>query len=182
MENWYNIETQLNQLYKELDIINETIRAIDNKMGFNEIEVGSRVLINWEKGLPSEGRVISKRNDGSFKVKRDNAGEIWVGVNHDKIMKHTLQNLSVGTYGKLEKQRWILQNKISQIKKVAYPLRKVLSRENALLIIKSVEFQNWYSKNGYTQVLEIGELSEAPPFFVTGLVKEYLDITTPEPL
>ncbi len=113
------LEKELIELNNRLGIIDDTINKIKNNISDTKISVGSRVLINWENSPSTEGRVLGVKSDGRILVNRDGyAGTINLGVNSDKITKHNIQNLSVGTYGNLEKEQWLTNSRINQIKDI----------------------------------------------------------------
>lgn len=76
----------------------------------SKIEIGSRVLITYEHdGSQQEGRVINVKYDGTVQVNRDGYKSL---IN---ISPSQVQNLSVGTYGLLEKEIWLLEEKLETI-------------------------------------------------------------------
>jgi hypothetical protein len=113
------------------------------------------VLIEWEGVRYNEGRVVSElRNDGTMAVHRDGyATTIRLGKNHEELTKHKLKHLSVGTYGQLEKQQWILNQKIKK-KKIEineYMKKSKISSEMLSEILGSEKFKNWYKKKNMTK-------------------------------
>ncbi len=112
-----HLEIELKEIEERLSMISDSIDKINSNLGNDEIDYGSRVLITWENGSTNEGRVWVVKGNGIYGVNRDGyASTINLGRNHEGLTKHTLQNLSVGTYGNLEREQWILKRKINEVK------------------------------------------------------------------
>ena len=79
----------------------------------SKIEAGSRVLITYEhNGSQQEGRVINVKSDGTVQVNRDGYKSL-INVDPSQV-----QNLSVGTYGLLEKEIWLIEEKLDAINNI----------------------------------------------------------------
>jgi hypothetical protein len=176
-EFYLNLEREIKDISRRLEMIKDTLYKIDKAIIDESITVGSRVLINWEQIPPSseEGRVEKMKPDGSFIVQKDKGGLITVGINHANIAKHSIKNLSVGTYGKLEKEKWLLTMKLNKLKQQVHPLRKVISFSTAKTIVDSSGFEYWYKANGLNNAVSYEQFKNSPEIFVCGIVKEYLN-------
>lgn len=168
---------ELKDSVRRLEFISDTLNKIHNNISDEKIAVGSRVLIKWEGNHPdsNEGRVVRMKPDGSFVVKREGQGEITVGINRNGLMKYVVQNLSVGTYGKLEKEEWLLKLKIKEIQQKIDPLIKVITLSTARKIIETSDFKSWYLANDIGKTISYEKLSNSAEVLLCGLVKEYLN-------
>lgn len=187
MDNYVtDLQNELNETLKRIAIIGDTLDKINLNVSDSKIEVGSKVLVKFGDDESIEGRVLIDKGNGVFGVNRVGyAGTINLGVNKFGLIEHTLQNLSVGTYGILEKELWLLTNKITEIKKKideAIHLRVdeikksfskgALSQEDSEKVIKSVEFISWYNKtcSGFT----VQPIETLPIPLVCGIAKEFI--------
>ena len=127
------LENELKELYRKLEIIEDTIGEIQKNIT-TDISYGSRVLIEWEGDRNNEGRVVSEVSaDGTMLVNRDGyKGTIRLGRNKEGLTIHKLYNLSVGTYGLLEKQQWILEDEIGKKK---YKIQNFIQKNEVTLKI-----------------------------------------------
>lgn len=93
-----NLLVDLQNTYKEY-----------NQLGVSEVEIGCKVLVNYEGGNKVEGRVWGIKKDGTLIINRD-------GFKTTMNFKPSeVKNLSIGTFGKLEKQIWKITQEISEI-------------------------------------------------------------------
>jgi hypothetical protein len=103
---------EFQKLVEQLKAINDTLNEFElvdsNK---NEIEYGCRVQLTRFDGEKIEGRVWGINKYGEAQVNRDGYAS-YMDCNPSE-----LKNLSVGTIGKLEKEKWIREQKISALKK-----------------------------------------------------------------
>jgi hypothetical protein len=180
MENISELIEELKQLQKKLETVNETLTKITDGISDEEIGFGSRVLLTYQDGRTAEGRVWRVKKDGVVAINRDGyAAEILWNV---KDLKH----LSVGTYGKLEKQQWLLQNSIRnlkqdigvQINKSVFGVKELLCKgidyPTAKTIIKRQDFQSWYKAKKCDQSIPLTELNNASPVIICGLAREFI--------
>lgn len=171
------IEKEIERINKQLSLIVETIGQIQLNLSFDEISYGSRVLIKWERGDLVEGRVVSNvGKDGSMLVHRDGyAGTIRLGKNKEGLSKHSLVNISVGTYGKLEKQQWIFEEKIREYRNriKALILKDEISLNLMSTIIKTESFKHWYCEKLYDRKIPYSELLNFPIVINKAFMKEY---------
>lgn len=115
-----NIIELVNELKKvnfEIEVMKAIFSELDNDSEDKSIKIGSRVLIKWEHGGETKGRVVGiRKSDSAFFVHRDGyVGVIGLGVNKPGLLEHTLENLSIGAYGKLDQRLWYAQNRILEI-------------------------------------------------------------------
>ncbi|NLE05306.1 MAG: hypothetical protein GX638_10980 [Crenarchaeota archaeon] len=115
--NIIELVTELKKINFEIEVLKTIFSEIDNDNEDVEIKIGSRVLIKWGRGGETKGRVVGiRKSDGAFYVNRDGyAGVIGLGVNKPGLSEHTLENLSLGAYGKLDQRLWQAENKIVEI-------------------------------------------------------------------
>jgi hypothetical protein len=107
---------ELKRVNFEVDILNSIFSEVENNDNDLKINIGSRVLIKWEHGGENKGRVLGLKKDGAFYVNRDGySGTIAVGINKSGLSKHSLENLSIGVYGKLDQKIWFSQQKKIEI-------------------------------------------------------------------
>jgi len=108
------LTNELINLENELRIIKPTFKQIRDKIEDEEIGVGSRVLCTWTDGPggQKEGRVLNVTKSNKFHVNRDG----YAGI--ASFFRNQLQNLSVGSYGKLERRIWQIENRIEKIKTI----------------------------------------------------------------
>jgi len=196
MDNFISdLQQELNQLSKELEIIGDSINKITNKISDTAIGFGSRVLIEWENQKPQEGRVLEVKHDGRLSVNRDGyAGTINVGINHDGLTKHTIQNLSVGTFGKLEKLQWlntVRANKIklliqervnTRVEGIKQSLKDGISLNDGRKIINLQDFKSWYKRSDYEKSISLSDLSQSHSIFICAVAREFLKTATNEML
>lgn len=174
-----DLQLELKELLNKLQTINETLNKIADCISDEEIGVGSRVLIT-HLSKPIEGRVWRVKANDIFAINRDGyAAEILV-------QKKNLKHLSVGTYGKLEKQQWLLQNRILnlqreievQINKNVFGIKELLCKgidfSTARTILKRKDFQRWYKSNNCDQCISLEDLTNASPIFICGLAREFI--------
>lgn len=173
------IEKEIEELNRQLSLIDEIIGQIQRNISSDEISFGSRVLIKWERGDTTEGRVVTNiEKDGSMLVHRDGyVGTIRLGRNKEELSKHSLVNLSVGTLGKLEKQQWILTSKINvnknRIKEIIE--KKEICPSLISSIIKTESFRLWYLEKRYDQSISYSDLLNFPFIINEAFVKEYYE-------
>lgn len=174
-----DLKLQLKELSVNLESVTDTLNKITDGISDEEIGVGSRVLVT-NLSSPREGRVWRVKANDIFAVNRDGyAAEMLVA---GKNLKH----LSVGTFGKLEKQQWLLQNRISnlqqtidnQINKNVIGIRESLCKgidfNTAKTIINRKDFQSWYKSNKCEENIPLQELIKASPIFICGLAREFI--------
>jgi len=186
MDNYVNeLQNELNETLKLIAIIDDTLNKINLNITSN-IGVGSKVLIKYNNGESVEGRVLVDKGNGVFGINRVGyAGTINLGVNKPGLTEHTLQNLSVGTYGKLEKEQWLHNKKVEEInKKIVEAIHQrvdnirnsflngQLSPKDSENIIKSVEFISWYNKtcSGFT----VQPIETLPIPLICGIAREFI--------
>lgn len=164
-----NLEAEIELLKQQLVVIDDTVREIQIGISENAISYGSRVLIEWDNNTSNEGRVVSKvRKDGTMLINRDGfAGTIRLGINRENVSIHKLKHLSVGTYGKLEKQQWILTQKIESKEE---EMREILRKHEISLklldeILNLDDFKIWYQKNKYDNIIPYTKLNQSPILF-----------------
>lgn len=101
------------------------------------------------------------------------------------IIKHNLKNLSVGTYGVLEREKWMLETKLKVLNREYNQLvnEKVESLKKEIAndifsinqitnILQSEYFKTWY-KNQFTNN-EIPDVNSFSNILKRGIVREYL--------
>ena len=108
----------LNKLYEIFDLnnqlerLNELIQLLKNieTNPENKIERGCRVRCKYQSGMSVEGRVWKVKGESLYVNRDDYIGEI-------PFDKNDIINLSVDLFGKLEKERWIIEGEISSLKR-----------------------------------------------------------------
>ncbi|WP_269222534.1 hypothetical protein [Flavobacterium sp. IMCC34518] len=146
---------ELSNLYDQVKIINETLTPFENenKNSENIIERGCRVLLKNNDGTSIEGRVWRIKYNGEVEVNRDG---------YESYMNCKLQdltNLSIGTIGNLEKQRWIKQQRM-----------KSLSMDIDHTSLDFIEFDldlNKLQESLRIEVLDIKEIRNTNAKFIT---------------
>ncbi|WP_040005782.1 hypothetical protein [Fibrisoma limi] len=115
--NLVELVTELKRLNFEIEVLKNIFSEIDADNDESKIKVGSRVLIKWGHGGETKGRVVGiRKSDGAFYVHRDGyVGTIGLGINKPGLSEHTLENLSVGAYRKLDQRLWHSQIRVSEI-------------------------------------------------------------------
>lgn len=174
-----DLKLELKEISEKLAIVNDTLKKITDGISDEEIGVGSRVLVTHHSP-PIEGRVWRVKANDIFAINRDGyAGELLVSGEN-------LKHLSVGTYGKLEKQQWLLQNRIGklqlaiddQINKNIFGIKELLCKgidfNTSKSIINRKEFLVWYKTNQCEQTIPLDELSKASPLFICGIAREFI--------
>jgi hypothetical protein len=161
------LENQLVSLKRKLEIIDDSLKELNIVDRKFPLTVGCRVLVTWEIGNSREGRVLLVQQHRVL-INRDGySGGIWVDLNDDlNILPQTI-NLSVGTYGTLEKEQWLLNKGITEkegeIEKEIYHLIKGI-KENLKTeiahpyvdqIIQLKEFGEWYRKNNFDSAVSL---------------------------
>ena len=130
---------ELKELKFEIKVIKDILSEIDKENIDETIKIGSRVLIKWDGGDIGYGRVEGIRaSDGALYVHRDGyKSVIGLGIDKPGLAKHTLENLSIGIYGKLDRRLWSTENQISEINE---SLKKLINIDNAQFdrLIKSI--------------------------------------------
>ena len=187
MDNYMgDLQNELNESLERLEIITNTLDKINLNLSEVKIEVGSKVLVKFSNGHSVDGRVLFEKGNGVFAVKRDGyVGTINLGVNKPELSEHTLQNLSVGTYGKLEKEQWLLNQRITDIKKKIdetnclkvnisnYPFsNESFSLQDVTKIINSDDFNRWYEKT--CKGFKVQPIETFPLLLICGIVKEFI--------
>jgi hypothetical protein len=179
------LETELKELYRKLEIIENTIGEIQKNIT-TDISYGSRVLIEWDGDRNNEGRVVSEVSaDRTMLVNRDGyKGTIRLGRNKEGLTKHKLYNLSVGTYGLLEKQQWLLNEKIEKKKHEIQNF--VRNKEVTLKIVYEVIeleiFKSWYVGHNYEETISYSALIKTQSFILKAYVNEFFRETSKETL
>lgn len=175
------INNELSELTRKLELINDTIGEIQKELS-TEISYGSRVLIEWKGERTIEGRVVSEvKADGTMLVNRDGyKGTIRVGRNRESLTEHKLHNLSVGTYGLLEKQQWLLNQKIER--KKTEILELITNQEITLKAISEVIelelFKSWYFSHDYIKTTPYNILKNSESFILKAYVNEFFKETS----
>ncbi|MEI7504439.1 MAG: hypothetical protein WCJ61_14260 [Paludibacter sp.] len=179
------LENELKELYRKLEIIENTIGEIQKDITTN-ITYGSRVLIEWEGDRNNEGRVVSDVSaDGTMLVNRDGySGTIRLGRNKEGLTKHKLYNLSVGTYGQLEKQQWQLNE---EIEKKKHEIQKFIKNKEITLkivyeVIELEVFKLWYIGHNHEKTISYSELFNTKDFILKAYVNEFFKETSKETL
>ena len=180
MENIANLQQELDELSKKLEIISETLNKIRGNDSDDEIGVGSKVELKYPDGKTIEGRVWRVKRDGNVAINRE-------GYKQEILWKISeLKHLSVGTYGKLEKQQWLLQQRIENIKKniieeinkTVFGIKEILRNEIDFLTAKEIinrkDFQTWYNANKCDDTIPLTEINKASPIFICGLAREFI--------
>lgn len=177
------LENELKELYHKLEIIDDTIGEIQKKLT-TEISYGSRVEIIWNGERTNEGRVVSEvRADGTMLVNRDGyKGTIRLGRNRDDLTNHKLYNLSVGTYGLLEKQQWLLNE---EIEKKKLEIQDLINNKDVTLkaiheVAQLESFKSWYIARNYVETIPYSALVNAEYFLIKAYVNEFLKVTSKE--
>lgn len=180
MDNILELQNELAEHSEKLKLIEDILAKIKSEISYGEIGVGSKVRITEENGRIIEGRVWRVKKNGLYAINRDGyAAEIL-------IHKDQLQNLSVGTHGELEKQQWLITEKIKDLKKdiskevnkkisaIIISLNNGIQIEDSQRIIKTTEFESWYKKNNLENTIPLNKLKTYPEVFVCSLVREYV--------
>ena len=130
----------LNELKKvsfEAKVIEEIISEIEPENAEEPMGVGSRMLVKWKTIPHVKGRIYSIGKEGSYYVNRDGySGLIKLGINKPGLSEHTLEHLSIGYYGKLDRKMWQANNKIHEIQELIRGLIGADSSQMDLLIKK----------------------------------------------
>lgn len=115
--NLIELVDELKRLNFESGVLNSLLSEVDDEDEVPKISIGSRVLIKWKPNGETKGRVTGiRQSDGAFYVHRDGySGLICLGIQSPGLTEHSLENLSVGIYGKLDKRLWLTQNRILEI-------------------------------------------------------------------
>jgi hypothetical protein len=180
-----NLEIELKETIEKLAIVSDTVDKIANEVE-DKIEYGSKVLITWEDGRTIEGRVWDVKGNGVFGINRDGyAGTINLGINKPGLTGHSLRNLSIGTYGKLEREKWLLTDKVSKLQKqieqtIESRVRGIkeslfvgsIGRTDLNRIISSVEFRSWYTKT--VESSKFPSLDIWPERLLAAIAKEFI--------
>lgn len=169
-----------------MKVVDETLDKILHGISDEEIGVGSRVIITYEDGKTIEGRVWRMKRDGFAAVNRDGyAAECLFKVSE-------LKHISVGTYGKLEKQQWLLRKKIAVLKQtiaeqmnrketaIILSLNKGIPTVDAKSIIKSSAFQMWYKNNNLETIIPLNNLQNSHEILICSMAREYILSSTPD--
>jgi hypothetical protein len=146
-------------------------------------------LVTWIGGESKEGRVLQVQNHRVL-VNRDGySGGIWVDLNEDVNILPQIINLSVGTYGTLEKEQWLLNREILSkeaeieneiyllIKSIKENLKAEIAPSYADQIIQLKEFEEWYLKNSFNSAVTLKELEKLPAIFKCSVAREFLRLT-----
>lgn len=185
-DNISELQQELNELLNQLEIISDSFNKIRDGISDDNIGVGSRVRIKFEEGNEIEGRVWSVKRDGTCAVNRDGYASI-INMNPDK-----LTNLSVGTYGKLDREQWKLQDRINVLKRtiaeqmnqkvdaIILSLKNGIPSEDAKNIIKTSTFQKWYKNNNLETVIALANLHSSHDIFICSVAREYIVQSSPE--
>ena len=99
---------QLQQLIVQVSEISQTLELL-NIDDSDRIEYGCKVLIRYNDGTFKEGRVWGINKYGMAQVNRDGYKSFM------NFELSDLKNLSVGTIGKLEKTKWVMEQKIQTL-------------------------------------------------------------------
>lgn len=174
-----DLKFELKELSEKLERINEDLKKITDGINDEDIGFGSRVLVT-HLSEPIEGRVWRVKAKNIFAVNRDGyAAELLVAGEN-------LKHLSIGTYGKLERQQWLLQNRIKdlqrtiddQMKREVFGIKELLTKGINLNISKTIinrkDFQAWYRTNHCEQTIPLTELSKASAVFICGVAREFI--------
>lgn len=115
--NIIELVTELKKVNFEIEVLKTIFSEVDNDNEDPNIKIGSRVLIKWEHGGETKGRVVGiRKSDRAFYVHRDGyVGVIGLGVNKPGLSEHTLENLSIGAYGKLDQRLWCAEKRVLEI-------------------------------------------------------------------
>jgi len=103
-------KTEISNLRKELDQISPAIKEMKKLGTDDDIQVGSKVICTYKNGNTVNGRVIWIESPDTIWVNRDKHTTLW------NFRKKDLKNLSVGTYGVLERRIWQIENRMNSIK------------------------------------------------------------------
>jgi len=163
MDYLIDLEFEMKSLSDRLEIINNYINSIEKSIKDDQIKVGSRVKI-LTVDPQVEGRVWKILPDGTIYVNRDGY------QSHMKFKLDELENLSVGTYGKMEREKWIINDRINKIKSL-FP--NLLDIETCHKIIESQYFIAWYNENGYQKHIELKKLIKLPEVFIKGVILNF---------
>ncbi len=174
-----DLKTELKEVSEKLEEVNDFLKKITDRVSDEEIGVGSKVLLT-QLSPPIEGRVWRVKPNNIFAVNRDGyAAELLVA-------RENLKHLSVGTYGKFEKQQWLLQDRIKylqqaidvQINKDVFGIKELLCKGIDFITAKSIinrkDFQAWYKLNQCEQSIALTELGKASPIFICGMAREFI--------
>ena len=113
---------ELQELIVKLNEISQTLESL-NIEDSDRIEYGCKVQAKYNDGTFIEGRVWNISNYGTAQVNRDGYKSY---MNFDLS---NLKNLSVGTIGKLEKAKWIMEQRI-----------KILTHDISQIRVNFIEF------------------------------------------
>lgn len=101
---------ELQDLVTQVTVINETLTSFHlDSFETDSIDYGSKVQLKNHDGSYIEGRVWGINKQGEIQVNRDG----FKSFMNCKLAD--LKNLSVGTIGKLEKQKWIKERRIEKL-------------------------------------------------------------------
>lgn len=154
-----------------LKIIADTIDKISVRISDETVGAGSRVKISLTDGSFQEGRVWRLTKEGNYIVNRDGyANEFTASPNQ-------ITHLSVGTFGKLEKEQWLLKKRVEEIKRelTEFESKGKLSANAIKIILNSPIFRNWYEGKGYGKFIHFSKLQESPELYRNAVAKEFTE-------
>ncbi|AMM52426.1 hypothetical protein TH61_16240 [Rufibacter sp. DG15C] len=152
------LTSERHEIEHRLEAIKDTFEriALGEK---SKIEVGSRVIITYDyDGSTQEGRVWNVKSDGTIQVNRDGYKSL-INVTASQV-----QNLSVGTYGLLEKEIWLMENRLEAI-------NDIMGASNIPGIFLKVRDNMVYASNSvnhdYYQVVEFVHAKDLKSYTLT---------------
>ncbi len=154
--------------HEAFEMLSDTLRKIEDGDKEEKIERGSRVTILFDNSTSQDGRVVFIKPDGILQISRDGYKGL-INISPDKVV-----HLSVGSYGKMEKKKWLLEQRLKEIEDELTTLGQGI--EKARQVIQSQAFFDWYKDSGLVKNLPYNSLLQGDAVFIIAAASEFLKV------